>query len=138
MSDDKKKPGIENLKPFSKGVSGNPNGRPALPSDVLKARNMNAIEFTRIINDFMRMSLEDVEKITQDKSETMLRKLLAHGFIHACAGNKTWADLILDRSVGPVKNELNLNVLPKPTVIERRGGGEIEMGAQLVEGDDED
>lgn len=129
---DKDKPWL-----FKAGESGNPGGRPALPEDVKRARNMNAIEFTRIINDFMRMSLDDVEKITKDNKETMLRKLLAHGFIHACAGNKTWADLILDRSVGPVKNELNLNVLPKPTVIERRGGGEIEMGAQLLEGEDD-
>lgn len=117
---------IENLKPWKPGESGNISGRPKTPEEIKKLRKLSAKEFIDIADMVVRGSWSELEKIAKDKSETVLRVKLAKGILDE--SYKTF-DEILNRLIGKVKDELDLN-LPKPTIISF-GPNRIELGSKL-------
>lgn len=91
---------IPNSKPFKKGQSGNPNGRPKkLP------------ELDKLLADVLG---EEKDGVTA--ADAILRKLRAM----AASGNIRAAEILFDRAYGKAKQQLehsgNIN-MPTPTIV---------------------
>jgi hypothetical protein len=99
---------IENLQPFKKGQSGNPNGRPKkLP------------ELDKLLADVLG---EEKDGVTA--ADAILRKLRAM----AAQGNIRAAEILLDRAYGKAKQstDITLNQIPTPIIRLAHGGPERE------------
>ena len=97
-----KKPTLENLKPFKKGESGNPNGRPKkLP------------ELDKLLADVLG---EEKDGITA--GEVILKALRAK----AAKGDVRAAEVLLDRAYGKAKQTIDNNIsVNKPVIIDWSG-----------------
>lgn len=99
-----KKTGGRDLKP---GDRLNPLGRPPEPEDVKDAKKLSKVEFIRVANKFLYMTLAEIREVEEDKKSTMLDLLLASiilkGFDHGDQGRLTF---FLDRIIGPVKSKI--------------------------------
>ena len=89
----------QNLKPFPKGVSGNPNGRPKkLP------------ELDKLLADIL-----GEEKDGRTAAEAILSALRAK----AAKGDIRAAEVLLDRAYGKAKQTINNNInVTKPIIID--------------------
>jgi hypothetical protein len=88
-----KRPTLENLKPFKKGESGNPNGRPKkLP------------ELDKLLADVLG---EEKDGITA--GEAILKALRAK----ASKGDVRAAEVLLDRAYGKAKQTMDVSVSKK-------------------------
>jgi hypothetical protein len=99
---------IPNSKPFKKGQSGNPNGRPKkLP------------EIDKLLADVL-----GEEKDGVSAADAILRKLRAM----AAQGNIRAAEILLDRAYGKAKQstDITLNQIPTPIIRLAHGGPERE------------
>jgi len=92
----KKDGNIENLKPFKKGQSGNPNGRPKMP-DLKEA-------ISKILSE---------EKNGQSALEAVLIAL----FNRALKGDVRAAQELLDRGFGKSQQNIDLSTLGQPLSI---------------------
>lgn len=102
-------PNIENLKPFKKGESGNPNGRPKkLP------------EIDKLLADVLG---EDKEGVTA--AEAILKALRAK----ASKGDIRAAEVLLDRAYGKAKQSLDIqaNITEEKVFIKLPDGTELEI-----------
>jgi hypothetical protein len=127
-----KKTGGRDWKP---GESGNPHGSPGLPQELKDARKLNVAEVTELLTRVADMSPADFEAYTP---KTMLEKTVIKALkIAADDGSIAHLSLILDRTIGKVKDKLEVT-LPKPFIVKRQDGTEVVMGAELQkkEGDE--
>lgn len=94
----------ENLKPFKKGQSGNPKGRPKLP-DISEA-------VAKVLNG-------------EEGAELELQNLLKVQAIRASKGDTKALELLLDRGYGKSKQSIDLKAdVSGEVVIERHIKGE--------------
>jgi hypothetical protein len=94
---------IPNSKPFKKGQSGNPNGRPKkLP------------ELDKLLADVL-----GEEKDGVSAADAILRKLRAM----AAAGNIRAAEILLDRAYGKSKQTVSMDVTMPSVIINAPNGG---------------
>lgn len=94
---------------FEAGNPGGP-GRPALPEDIKAARQLNSVEFERIVNKYLYMTADEMERLGKDKAakatmpaiEIMLFSIISRAISE---GDQTRLNFILDRIIGrvPVK-----------------------------------
>jgi hypothetical protein len=121
-------------RPFKPGESGNPGGRPKLPEDVKQAKLMNRIELTRLVNRLVRMKRHELAELIKNPDASSMEIMIGTIIVKAAQqGDPTRLSFLLDRLVGKVKNETDLTVLPKPTVIVRRNGDQVILGAKLAD-----
>lgn len=100
---------IENLKPFPKGVSGNPKGRPKkLP------------ELDKLLADVLG---EEKDGVTA--ADAILRKLRAM----AAQGNIRAAEILLDRAYGKSKHTMDLT-----SAGEKMDGNTIHITREVIGG----
>lgn len=123
-----KKTGGKNFEPgnnFGKG-------RPPVPDDLKRARNLNKIELERLINKYMRMTVNDIKKALKNDNLSGIDRLVCSILAGAIAkGDHTRAGFILDRSVGPVKKELELSGITIADLAKRFANVDLPMpGAQ--------
>lgn len=86
---------------FEDGKSGNPNGRPKLPADVKAVLNFNQVEFVRQSNEFLSMSVSDLDKVIEDAQETVFRVILARTLKAGIeSGDQKRLEFFLDRLIG--------------------------------------
>ena len=118
---------------FKKGVSGNLSGRPALTEEEKIIKKMTKETFNDLCQKMMSCSKEDLEDLVATKmpyeAELFIRHMLSLGEDpdwHAYAK-------YLERRIGKVKDEIEITALPKPTIIKRADGSEVELGAKLEE-----
>ncbi len=64
-------------KPWKKGKSANPNGRPKIPDDVKAGRKLTDIEFERACGKILFMSVEKLEELIEDENTNVLEALVA-------------------------------------------------------------
>ena len=103
------------------GQSGNPGGRPPgiLDRDEVKAQ----------LGKFWQMSATEVEAIAQDPKATAGQRMLASIVLKGIkTGDFTGADWLLNRTIGKVKEELEVST-PKPFIWRRRDGETVVLGA---------
>ena len=128
---DEKRPGLENLKPWVTGQSGNPEGRPAIPEDVKKIRKMTNDEVKEVGTLLLNGKESDLKAMLTSEETPILKKWMASVSLEGLRnGDEKRLNAILDRIVGKVKDVVQVE-LPKPTVIERLDGTSVELGAVM-------
>lgn len=75
--------GVANLRPWPKGVSGNPNGGSRLPKDLLKLRQIARSEVVRVISKCMVMTRDQLKTMSLSKDATIAEILIASIITHA-------------------------------------------------------
>jgi hypothetical protein len=89
---------------FQKGVSGNPNGRPRLPQELRDFRLAAKKDIIEEIKNLWSLTDKELKKITiENNDEPAIRKRLADMILNG--------DLkeVLDRTIGKVKEEIDVN-----------------------------
>lgn len=109
MNDDSlpiKKPIPKGLKPFPKGVSGNPAGRKPFPEDLKKVTRINADEFKRRASKYLRMTVGQLDEIEAD-SNTEAIDLIIVSIIKKAGRSGDWMrmNFLLDRLIGKVSEK---------------------------------
>lgn len=67
----------DNLIPFKKGQSGNPNGRPKSYVTGLKDIGYNMTEINMAIRNMLSMNIEELRKVYENPEATILEKTVA-------------------------------------------------------------
>lgn len=104
----KSKGNVKNLKPFPKGKSGNPAGR---PPDVLgKAiRQLTASEFAELANLVIKRDLMSLQAIGKEQGASALKVWIAAGVVKAIQkGDLYTLDIFLNRVIGRVKEKIEV------------------------------
>lgn len=117
-------------KPFTKGVSPNPGGRPKLPDDIVMARRLNQLELERVFNKYLFTSdQEDLVQTIKDTSLPPIHRCVASILYQAIVkGDPTRLNFIIEKLLGKTPEA------PKPredselVIIEMSNGNELHMG----------
>lgn len=116
------------------GQSGNPEGRTKLPEDIRTAKKLNKIELERLLNLYLTLSDDEIKLRLADNSTPQLEKMIASIVTKAVdQGDQQRLTFLLDRLVGKVKDEVDVNLIPRPVIIERHDGSEIELTTERKE-----
>lgn len=94
-----------------------------------KAFRYNAIEFRIIIDELFGMTQNEIKKHLKGDL-TMIEIAAAQQILAATKGDVKAFDFALDRSIGKVKEKVEVQG-PRPTVIKRKDGGIVELGCAL-------
>ena len=91
------RPQNKHLKPFPKGVSGNPSGK---PKGLLRREDVEAM-----MGRFAVMTREQLQLVVQNQKSTMLEIMIASVMAKAAKdGDYARLQFLLDRSIGRVKD----------------------------------
>jgi hypothetical protein len=86
------KPNPQNLKPWPKGVSGNPKGNPP----------------TKHIEQIFQDFLNEIARSKDGQERARLEVIMARLFHDAAAGKERSAQILLERAFGRAKQDINL------------------------------
>lgn len=118
-----KKDTSKNLKPFPKGTSGNPSGRPK--------GALTTPEVSALMGKFCRLSRDELTAVIQNQKSSMIEITVASILAKAAKdGDYSRLEFLLARSIGKVKDQLEVSSI-RPYVIERLDGTQLELGAKL-------
>jgi hypothetical protein len=91
---------------FKPGQSGNPNGRPKLPADLVEARNYSREELERAVLRIVWASEEAISTELLDPEKPMIVRIIARMTMNAfVTGDVKTASFLLDRAGFPVKKD---------------------------------
>lgn len=92
-------------RPFRKGQSGNPGGRPKLPADLRDVIRSNQIEVQKLLNKIIWKSQEEVEVLSRNKQVTILEQLVSSVLLRGLnEGCHHRLETILNRVIGKAKD----------------------------------
>lgn len=97
--------GIENLKPFKKGESGNPDGRP------LGQKNYATL---------YKEALIKLAKLNDKEPEELELEMISKGILNARAGDYRFYKDVLDRLHGSAPQNINVNITDEEKEIATR------------------
>lgn len=113
---------------FKKGFSANPLGRPPLPPDLKAVRKLSPALVSGMISKYARMSRGELTTVIEDRSTPALNLTICVILAKAMQdGDYTRLNFLLDRSIGKVKENVEISI-PKPTIIERLDGSQMQLG----------
>jgi len=94
----------DNLKPWPKGVSGNPGGQYKLPAELKAIKALTHREVNRLISRYARMNQAEIESSIQDENLPILDVAICSVFQKSVKfGDFTRLSFLLDRCVGKAK-----------------------------------
>lgn len=134
MARNGKKSGGRDFKP---GQSGNPGGTSKVDRELMVIRKLSKEKFKELANILISGTREDLERMLASPGTTALTEMVIKVVLGiAERGDMTSLDRLLDRLIGKVKDEVELNVV-KPMIIERRNGTEVVLGIAQLNKEDE-
>lgn len=125
-----KNPNLSGLKPFQKGQSGNPAGRPKKALEVEKQRLISYAEFILLIQKFSEMPRDEIKAYLERKEATMFELIYGKMVIDAAKGDKSARDMLTERLFGKVKEQIeninhNIDHGPPTYVVEMTENGKF-------------
>ena len=97
------------LKKWSKGESGNPNGRPRKYVNDLKIEGYNLNQINGCIQVLMAMTIEELKEVYENKMATILEKTVANAmFTSLKKGSLYSLDTLLSRVYGKPKESTTI------------------------------
>ncbi len=101
---------IPNSKPFPKGVSGNPNGRPKKFTSTLKSMGYKNSEVADSIQSMLAMTLDELKDIYQNSESTVLEKTVAGAIKKSIEkGDLHSIEILLSRVFGKPKESVKID-----------------------------
>jgi hypothetical protein len=111
-------PNQDNLKPFPKGVSGNPNGRPKKYVSLLKEQGYKLSEINDTIQVMMAMDIYELKSVYDNPDGTMLEKTIAHAMRKSLEKGSLYSlETLLTRVYGKPKEQMDIKSDNKIEVI---------------------
>jgi len=102
---------IPNNKPFEKGKSGNPNGRPRKYVSTLIDQGYKRSEINDTIQNMMAMTLEEVKAVWDNPTATVLEKTIASAIRKSIEKGTLYSmETLLSRVYGQPKQEVEQTV----------------------------
>ena len=114
-------------KPFKKGKSGNPGGRPKASNTMKELKKLSKNKFAEILMKFLYLTNEEIKEIVRNPKTAMLELMLGSVILKAIrTGDQQRLDFLLNRCIGRVTDSVDISI--QPYIIRRKNGEEIEMG----------
>ncbi len=105
--------GVKNLKPYKKGQSGNPGGRPKDPPELKKIRQLSRQELVEIGNLVIRADVNELKKIRKDGTTGALKAMVVAIALRAIVKGEHHAfEALMTRLIGKVHDEIKHTGLP--------------------------
>lgn len=105
-------------KDFKKGESGNLNGRPGLPSDLKQIKALKPSFVRNVISKISRMTEGELKAHIKNPYTTVIDLTISKIFQKSVdSGDYMRLNFLLDRSIGKVKEEMDLNLKPIVTYV---------------------
>lgn len=136
---------------FKPGQSGNPTGKPKDSPELRKLKNLTKQELVDVATMVVKGNLPDLKDIARDPTAPVVRVMLAAVCIKIIQkGDMSALNILLDRLVGKVKDELYLTTDNPPQIIVtlpsngREAKGEIAdigprtIGIEVINSDDDE
>lgn len=99
---------LANLRPWKKGKSGNPNGRP--PAGIKKLRTLNRQILTKLVTKYARMSYDEIKAVLSNPTEVSAIDLLVARIVEEGIwyGDRTRAEFIIEQMCGKLTQPIEL------------------------------
>jgi hypothetical protein len=102
------RPQNRHLKPFKKGQSGNPRGKPK--------QLLTKADVETLFQKFAKKTKFELQEVIDDPKATMIEIMVASVMVRTVKdGDASRLQFLLDRAVGKVKDEIDLGMAPKIT-----------------------
>ena len=96
-------------KPFVKGESGNPDGRPRKLLTLVKDFGYTKQQAADTINNMLAMTLDELKEVYTNKDSTILEKTIANALRKSLEKGSLYSiDQLLDRTHGKATEKVNL------------------------------
>jgi len=106
---------IPNNKPFEKGQSGNPNGRPRKYVTLLVEQGYKRSEINDTIQNMMAMTVDELKQVWDNPKATILEKTIASAMRKSIEKGTLYSlETLLSRVYGLPKQELAATVESRP------------------------
>lgn len=97
-------------KPFQKGVSGNPKGKPRKITSLLKEIGYTKAETLSTINNMLAMNIDELKEVFDNRNSTILEKTIANALKKSLEKGSLYSiDILLNRSQGKPTEQINMN-----------------------------
>ena len=118
---------LAGLRPFKKGVSGNPAGGKKHNPELKAIKNLTQKELIDVSNMVLKGTMEELLDIREDSESTVLQRMLAAVAVRVMKkGDMHAMDILLNRMIGKVKDKIdvnNLNSTPARVIVTMPSNG---------------
>jgi hypothetical protein len=100
----------DNLIPYVKGQSGNPNGRPKKFTTILKDYGYKQSEINDTIQNMLVMGIDELKDISQSDDSTILEKTIANALYKSYRKGSLYSiETLLTRVYGKPKEQMQVD-----------------------------
>lgn len=106
----------------------NPAGRPPFPPELKAVRKLSPALVAGMISRYARMTKGEIEAVIEDRTTRSIDLTICKILLKSVEdGDYSRLNFLLDRSIGKVKESVEISI-PKPTIIERLDGSQMQLG----------